>query len=169
MISNIVLIGMPGSGKSKLGLMLSNRMRMVFLDTDRAIENRFGMSITDLFTKHGEDKFRDIEAEVVMAASRQKNLVIATGGGVVLNNTNMIHLQETGIVIYLKRSCESILQTANMLKRPLLTGNPELIYEIYEQRKGLYEKYADYIIENESRPETAVNKICEVVHEINGN
>ena len=166
--ANIVLMGMPGSGKSTVGLLLAEKLKMGYLDIDCQIEEKFSLSIADLFLKHGEQFFREVETETVIYSSQQKNMVIATGGGVVMKEINMVHLRKTGIIIYLKRSCADILKTADLSKRPLLASHTEKIYQLYGQRKGLYERYADITINNENSLEMAADYICEVLYETNG-
>jgi len=156
MIKNIVLIGMPGCGKSTIGQLLSEKTYMDFIDTDQEIERTHGLSIFEIFEKNGENVFREYEKICVKNASERNNCVISTGGGVVLEEINMQNLKKSSMIIYLKRSIETILNDVKHDSRPLLAKNPQKIVNIYIERKDLYEKYADVCILNENNSEDAV-------------
>ncbi|MDD2511368.1 MAG: shikimate kinase [Syntrophomonas sp.] len=119
---NIVLIGFMGTGKSSVGQRLAEKLKMKFVDMDREIEKITGLPISQLFRKHGEIRFRSEEKLLAQKLSCESNLVIATGGGVVLSQENIEALRENGILICLEASAEEILKRINRKKgsRPLL-------------------------------------------------
>jgi len=168
MNKNIVLIGMSGSGKTTIGLALSYKLKKAFVDVDSYIEKKYNMSITEIFEEFGEEHFRTLETETVAyLAEKYKNTIISTGGGVVLNPLNMENLKSTGIVIYINRSVENILDTLKAEKRPLLKSNPEKLYEMRQKRHPLYTKYADICIMNSGKFAECVNNIYDVILSLN--
>ena len=119
---NIVLIGMPGSGKSSFGRFIANLMNMPFIDTDEEICKKYG-DISTIFSSGGEKVFREFEESEVCLASQKDNCVIATGGGVVTNKTAVRALKENGLLVYLY--CDADFLLARLEKedtRPLLLG-----------------------------------------------
>lgn len=156
-LMNIVLIGMPGSGKTTIGRLLAQRLNKDFCDSDEIIERT--RSIKDIFTYCGEDRFRMIEHDIIKDVSKSFNLVIATGGGVVTNDDNMKHLMANGIIIYIKRDLKDIYKDIN--DRPLVKNEEDLI-RLYDERSQLYLKYSDYVVENENISET-VDKIINLI------
>lgn len=163
-MSNIILIGMPGSGKTTIGRALSYKLKKAFLDIDTFIENREGMRVFDIFEKSGEIFFRKLESEACEHISKNyKNTVISTGGGIVLNSDNMYNLKQSGKVIYINRSPESIFKTLNVEKRPLLKSNPDKLYEMYKERHALYLKYADICVLNNGEFSECVENIYSII------
>jgi shikimate kinase len=154
MRKNIVLIGMPGCGKSEIGAGLAKRLGMEFVDADAYIEEHWGR-IPELF-KLGEAHFRDIESRAVAAVSLKRNCVIATGGGVVLREQNMQALKRNGIVVFIDRPLSRLLDVVDTSYRPLLAEGSHKLAELYEQRLPLYRKYADRIVDNSGTLEDAV-------------
>lgn len=164
MDKNIVLIGMSGAGKTTIGLAISYKLKMSFVDMDAYIEKKYYMSISEMFEKYGEEYFRNLETETAKYLSENyKNTIISTGGGVVMRPENMEHLKKAGTVVYINRTVENILSTLNAEKRPLLKSNPEKLYEMYEKRHPLYVKYADICIMNGGEFQECVENICEAV------
>lgn len=161
MKSNIVLIGMPGSGKSGIGRALARRLGYAFEDTDAMVELEAGMSITELFAQKGEAFFRDIETRCVLRSAKLRRTVIATGGGVILRSENMAALQQRGRVVYVRRSLESIARE-DMQARPLLAPDPTRLQTLFAQRKALYERYGEFVIDNDDIND-AVAQILEVL------
>ena len=148
---NIVLIGMSGSGKSTFGAFLSNLMNMPLIDTDAEICKKYG-EISSIFESVGEKTFRDFEEHEVMVASAKDNLVIATGGGVVLSHSNMQALKKNGLIVYLYADVDYLF---NKLKdksdRPLLEAETEdikkqKIEQIFLSRSEKYLQYADIVL-----------------------
>lgn len=146
---NIVLIGFMGCGKTTLGKKLSLKLKYNFIDTDRYIEHKEGTSIAQMFEEKGEAYFRDLEKNAVEILSKEGGNIIATGGGIIKNEENMCMLKKTGIIVYLKATPEHIYRNiADDVTRPLLQGDDKLsiIRRLMEERKSLYEKYADVTV-----------------------
>ena len=139
---NIVLVGMPGSGKSTLGRMLAKKTGKAFYDSDSEIEKQTGMCIPDYFSKYGEDGFRAIETDVIKRLSLLGGIVIATGGGAVIRSENIDSLAKNGIIVYLDRPISDIKITSN---RPLTRSVDDLKKKYYE-RHVMYEKSADITV-----------------------
>ncbi len=140
--SAIALIGMPGSGKSTIGKALANKLGYKFIDTDSLIEKKEGMTIKEIFEKKGEPYFRKKEEEVSRKLVDSKKLVIATGGGMVINPRIMANLSYNSTLVYLYTNDEIDLYNG---KRPLLK-NKEDYYRLLKERKPLYQKYSDISI-----------------------
>ena len=139
---NIVLVGMPGSGKSTLGRMLAKKTGKAFYDSDSEIEKQTGMCIPDYFSKYGEDGFRAIETDVIKRLSLLGGIVIATGGGAVIRSENIDSLAKNGIIVYLDRPISDIKITST---RPLTRSVDDLKKKYYE-RHEMYEKSADITV-----------------------
>lgn len=158
MKENLVLIGMPGSGKSTIGRILGEKLGLPFIDLDVEIETHSNQSIPDLFEK-GEDYFRDIESEVTEIFSKQSPLVIATGGGIILKESNIEELRQNGRIIFLNRSLENIAGDVEMGTRPLLKDGLDKLQKLYEERIDLYYKYADLVVDNNENPIKAIEQL----------
>lgn len=139
---NIVLTGMPGSGKSTTGRILSQKLRREFVDTDKEIEKETGTKIKAFFEKFGEEKFREIEAQVIKTVSSKSGIVIATGGGAILKEENVDALKMNGALYFLDRPPKDLLPT---IDRPL-ASSVEAIEKRYTERYGKYTETADEII-----------------------
>lgn len=157
---NLVLIGMMGCGKSTCGRLLSQKLGRRFVDTDALIEEREGRSIPEIFAQDGEDYFRDLETAIVKELSHQSNLVIATGGGIILREENVTALRENGYVVWLNRSPEEIYKKVSMSGRPLGQGGKEAFLARFAQREGLYRASAHLVIASQDTPRATV----ELVH-----
>jgi 3-dehydroquinate synthase len=148
--NNIFLVGLMGSGKTTIGRSLAKKLNLRFVDADQEIEARTGASIPLIFEIEGEASFRQREADVIRDLTAQQGIVLATGGGAVLNETSRQLLRERGTVVYLRASVASILQrTSHDKNRPLLqTADPRAtIEELSRQRSPLYQEVAHIIIE----------------------
>ncbi len=156
---NIVLIGMSGAGKTTIGKILAEKLNKDFVDTDEIIENDEKRKIKDIFANEGEVFFRNLETKCAKKVGRLKNVIISTGGGMILKEENMDALKQSGIVIYLKRSVESIKKSMDTSNRPLLKDGLSKLYEMEKQRKELYEKYADFVALNEGKEEDTIDNI----------
>ena len=151
-MKNIVLTGFMGAGKTAVGKELARLLSLRLIDVDTEIEKSEGMTINDIFKLFGEPVFREKETDMIKQVASKKNVIISTGGGAVLKQGNMDALRETGIIIYLMATPETILQrTSNSDDRPLLkVENPlEKIHELLNFRKPFYEK-ADIVIDTEN-------------------
>ncbi|MDR3565098.1 MAG: shikimate kinase [Negativicutes bacterium] len=161
-MKNIVLIGFMGTGKTSVGRLLAGRLRWTFVDIDKKIEAEQKMTIAEIFTKHGEEYFRQKEREMISRISRYRSAVIATGGGVVLFPESMNRLRSTGIIIALTASVANIVErTGRRNTRPLLDrpDRAQFIAELLHKRAGLY-RQADYSINTDhSSPHQTVDKI----------
>ena len=161
MKKNIVLIGMPGCGKSSVGKELSSMLHMVLVDTDRMVEQAVGRTIPDIFARDGETAFRDRETAAAKQAASMTGVIIATGGGMVLREENMQALRENGVVFFRDRDLSDILGE-NLSDRPLLSGDKQHIYDLYQQRIRLYRKYAHHTISNTNTAKEAAERIAAI-------
>jgi shikimate kinase len=163
-LDNIFLIGPMGAGKSTIGRRLARKLKLEFLDSDQAIENRTGARIALIFEIEGEEGFRKRESEIIDELTNQSGVVLATGGGAVLDPVNRQKLAERGLVVYLRAGLDKLLKrTARDTKRPLLnTDNPrERIKELLNTRTPLYEEIADLIVDTDKQPVSQiVEEIC---------
>lgn len=142
---NLVLIGMSGCGKSTIGRAIAEKLERPFFDTDEEIIKRIDMSISSYFKIHGEESFRQIEKEVVLSLSKENSAIIATGGGVVLNQDNIRALKQNGHILWIKREAHQ-LESGN--GRPL-APDQETTQKLYQKRIPFYEKAAEAIFENQ--------------------
>ncbi|MEN6347971.1 MAG: shikimate kinase [Syntrophomonas sp.] len=167
MEKNIVLIGFMGTGKSSVGLKVAEKLKMSFVDMDREIEKVTGLSISNLFRRYGEIRFRSEEKLMARRLSQQKNLVIATGGGVVLDEENIQLLRESGLLICLEASPVDILARVNRKKgsRPLLKKNTtvEDIEEMLRAREPLYSCTNYRVSTTDKDLYSVVNEILKIV------
>jgi len=168
MKTNITLIGFMGVGKTAVGRVLAEKLQKNFVELDSLIEQRAGKSIPDIFQQDGETAFRELEIAVTKEVAKDKNLVIACGGGVVLNKINIDRLRQQSRIVYLTASPGVILKrVANEEgQRPLLeVDNPTLtIREMLSFRKPFYERAADITIDTskldiDSVAEQIINKV----------
>jgi shikimate kinase len=149
--SNIFLIGLMGAGKTTVGRQLARRLGKRFADTDHEIESRTGVSVAVIFEIEGETGFRAREAQVLDTLTAQHDVVIATGGGVVLDPANRERLAARGFVVYLRAQPRDLyLRTRHDKARPLLqAGNPlAKLEELHRLRDPLYAEVADLIVES---------------------
>jgi len=143
---SIVLIGMMGAGKSSVGRCLERRTGLTLLDTDEIVSSKFGMSIPEIFAKHGETKFREAEAKAVRAMAIPKKTIIVTGGGIVLQQENVELLRRMGVIVWLDGNEDTLFARASRRRnRPLLqTKNPRRTFsQIFDARRSLYADIAD--------------------------
>jgi shikimate kinase len=154
---SISLVGLPGGGKSTVGRQLARRLKYDFIDSDALIESRIGCSIRDFFASEGEDRFRDVEAEVLAASARRPRTVLATGGGAVIRPGNREVLHQATTVVYLRSSPEELFRRLRHdTQRPLLQVADPLakLRELYAQRDPWYREAAHFVVET-GRPSVA--------------
>lgn len=159
-IENIILIGMPGCGKSTLGKMLANALGKTFIDADEALVNAYGVTIPEIFAREGEEDFRKKETTILADLGKRSGHVIATGGGCVTREENYPLLHQNGIIIALERNI-SKLPTQG---RPLSQSNSLEI--MYNTRLPLYRQFADYAVDNNGTPEQTLAAILKLLEEI---
>lgn len=148
-MKNIVLIGMPGVGKSTVGVVLAKIMQMDFCDTDLIIQKVTKKALQNIIDTEGAKKFIDIEKNVLLSINMQ-NSVIATGGSAVLSHDAMLNLKKSSIIVYLKADYKTICSHINNLQtRGIVCKKGQSLKEIYNLRTPLYEKYADIVIDCE--------------------
>lgn len=159
-MKNIVLIGMPGVGKSTIGVVLAKKMGFSFVDSDLLIQEREGRLLHEIIEEEGLEGFRRIEEEV-NASIQLKNAVIATGGSAIYGEKAMEHLKEIGVVIYLKLPYEELVnRLGDLEERGVAMKENQTLKELMEERSPLYEKYADLTIDCHEK------QIREIVEEI---
>ena len=159
----ISLVGLPGGGKSTVGRHLARRLNWAFTDTDTLIEQRLGEPIRSYFEREGEERFRDIEQDVLANLPREQSRVVATGGGAVLRPANRAVLRDAGIVVVLRSTPEELFRRLRFdTQRPLLqTRDPlQRLRELHRPREPLYRQTAHYTVDT-GRPSvpTLVNMI----------
>nr|WP_321152726.1 shikimate kinase [uncultured Acetatifactor sp.] len=160
MKDNIVLIGMPGAGKSTVGVVLAKRLGYRFLDSDLVIQDKYGKLLHELIEEHGVEGFWRIEEEVNASLNPRKS-VIATGGSVIYGPRAMEHLRQIGTVVYLKLPLEEVAERLGDLNARGVTLMPgQTLADLYAERIPLYEKYAHVVIDCQGI------RIREVVHRI---
>lgn len=153
---NLILVGMPGSGKTTVGSLLAASLGRPFYDADGEIEKRLGCSIPAFFAQRGEAAFRAVETEVLAELGKRSGCVIATGGGCVTRGENYDLLHQNGEIIWLRRS----LTELPVEGRPV--SQSRSLPELYREREPAYRRFADFCVENEATPEAAVEKIKEL-------
>ena len=144
---NIVLIGMPGSGKSTVGVALARSLGLSFLDTDVLMRRRTGQTLAEIIEERGDAGFRQLECETGETL-RADGAVISTGGSMVYAEPAMAHLKEMAIVLYLRLSCDQLRQRLGDLhKRGVTLAEGQTLEALYAERTPLYERWADRIID----------------------
>ncbi len=163
---NIILIGMRGSGKTAVGKLLAEKQGKRFIEMDELIVQKMGMSIPEIVSKHGWDKFREVEAEVCREVAQLDDVVNATGGGVVTRQENIRELRKKGKLAWLDVSLDTLLRRiGDDPNRPSLTGKSqrEDMETILKERRPIYERAADYIIDTEDKtPEEIAEAIVQL-------
>ncbi len=161
---NIVLIGMPASGKSTAGVILAKVLGMDFVDTDLLIQRKTGRKLPELIREKGLSGFLAVEEETCLAVEAE-NTVIATGGSVVYGKMAMEHLRSIGTVIYLKAEYGTLTKRLrNIKQRGVVLKEGQTLKELYAERTALYEKYADAVVSEDGRDiEDTVSGIIEAL------
>lgn len=148
MKNKVVLIGMPGCGKSTIGKLVSKELNLNFLDMDNYIENMTGKTIPQLFD-NGEDYFRNFETLACKELAEKNNVLISSGGGVIKRKENIKILQKESYIIFIDRPLEELLNDVDISKRPLLKEGREKLINLYKERYELYKSSADDIVKND--------------------
>ncbi len=156
---NIVLIGMPSSGKTTIGKILSEKLGKEFIDTDDLIVDKIKMPISNFLTKDNEKEFRDIEEEVIKEVSSKNNLIISTGGGIIKRDNNIFRLKVNGIIIFVDRPLSLLEVTSD---RPLSNNRSDL-EKLYTERYDLYNNASDIQIINDGDINIIIEKILKEV------
>ncbi|MDD4869977.1 MAG: shikimate kinase [Kiritimatiellae bacterium] len=164
-MQNIVLVGFMGTGKTSVGKLLASELKMTFLDMDDVIKERAGKPISRIFAEDGETYFRSLERTLVKDLSCKKGLVIATGGGIVLNPDNISDFTKTGLVVCLLATSETILKrVSGDTNRPLLSGDDKMkkILNLMESRRHLYEAIPHKIDTTNLSLDNVVNQVIKL-------
>lgn len=164
-MKNIILIGMPAVGKSSIGVILAKEIGYQFLDTDLLIQQREGCLLKDILDRRGVEGFLRVENEVNRSID-EKRTVIATGGSAVYGQEAMEHFQKIGTIIYLKADYAILEKRLGDLKgRGVVVRGGQTLFDIYQERCPLYEKYADIIVEeNEKSVEETLQVILSLLN-----
>ena len=166
--SNIVLIGMRGSGKTTVAKLLAEKLGTKHIELDELIAQKAEQSIPEMVAVHGWDYFRDRESEAVREVSDLEDVIISGGGGVILRSENVAALQKNGICVLLRAPIETLIaRIGEDPNRPSLTGKKSLredLEEVSRQREQLYEQAADAIVDTGNKnPEATVEEIMQVL------
>ncbi|MDI9482580.1 MAG: shikimate kinase [Bacillota bacterium] len=146
-MDNIILIGMPGAGKSTIGVLLAKTINYRFIDTDLIIQRKYGKLLKDIIAERGIDEFLLIEERETISLNNADQSVIATGGSIVLKEKAMVHLKRIGTVVYLKLPYDELeKRVKNITTRGIVMKKDQTFYDVYRERTPLYEKYAEITI-----------------------
>lgn len=145
---NIYLTGMMGSGKSVIGSALAAQREMDFIDLDAYIEEKEALSIPEIFARHGETGFRERETRALQEVARSEDQIIATGGGIILRDCNIQCMQETGLIVFIDRSVEAIVDDILLEDRPVLQGDLSKVQEVHKNRFKRYTQTCDIQFSN---------------------
>lgn len=164
-MNNVTLIGMPGAGKSTLGVVLAKVLNYQFLDSDLLIQKTEKRRLSRIIEEEGTEGFMAVENRV-NASIEAEETVIATGGSVVYCEEAMRHLKEIGKVVYLKLSLESVSgRLGNLKGRGVLLKEGQTLADLYEERVPLYEKYADFVVDEEGKDlEESLQAVLEILN-----
>ena len=162
--SNIVLIGMPGSGKSTVGIILAKQITKRFLDTDILIQNMAGKSLQSIVDNEGHMALREVEEKVLLSV-RCKNHVIATGGSAAYSEPAMLHLKKNGTIVFLQTSLDELKARIHNYETRGLAKRPEQSFQdLFDERESLYRRYAEMTIESSQLTQ---DQVCdEITHNL---
>jgi shikimate dehydrogenase len=165
-VKHVALIGLSGSGKSTLGALAAKELGVPFVDLDSVVERSMEMPIREIFERHGEDYFRDIEARTVREiTSSPTALIIATGGGVVLRSENMEALRGNCLIVFLDRPVGQIVRDISYDDSRPLAASPEKLFAMERHRRPLYLKAAHTVLQNDEEPEDALSALLPLIRE----
>lgn len=160
MKDNIILIGMPGAGKSTVGVVLAKALGYNFVDSDLVIQKETGKRLFEIIDEVGIDEFLNIENRINASLSVEK-AVVATGGSVIYGEEAMEHLKSIGKVVYLKTDYESLeKRLGNLLKRGVAIRSGNTLLDLYNERVPLYEMYADITIDTKNK---GIREVVEII------
>lgn len=162
-MKNIVLIGMPGSGKTTFGKAIAEILSRTFIDADDYLEAKEKRTIKSFFAE-SEKAFRDAEERTIRDLSSRQDLIIATGGGVVKRNKNILRLHQTGLILFIDRKPDDIVTDVEVGTRPLLADGPQKVYDLYKERIDMYRSAADEILSNTGSEKEVLAGMMEVIH-----
>lgn len=169
-MKNIILVGMPASGKSTVGVVLAKTINKYFVDTDILIQKREGMALQKIIDKYGNDYFGKIEESVLLDFDKT-DYVVATGGSAIYYDKAIKKFKKNGLIVYLRVSLDTVLERLNNLKtRGVTLAKGQTIADLYKERIPLYEKHADIIVDADGcTVEETIEKIIEAVRKENEN
>ncbi len=158
-LQNIVLIGMPTSGKSTIGRLLADALKMNFVDSDEAITETIGRPIPGFIEEKGEKVFRAVESDVIAEIAQKDGCIVATGGGAVLDEKNVLALKRNGVLVFLDRSLEKL---AALPDRPL-SSDPERLKRLYDVRHPIYRQSTDITVDGDGTPEQVAQLVLKAL------
>lgn len=168
MNNNIFLIGFMGAGKSSVAKLLKEKLDMKLVEMDETIVEEQGISINEIFERYGEQRFRDIESDLVVRIKNEGNTIVSCGGGVVVRSENTEHMKQSGRIVFLTATPETIYERVkDGNDRPILNGNMnvEYIAGLMEKRRELYERAADVRVATDGK---SLEQICEeIIQKVN--
>lgn len=162
MSRNIVLIGMPGCGKSTLSKIISKKLDKRLIDMDDYIESNEKKSIKEMFAV-SEKFFRDVETKYSILVGELDSHIISTGGGIVKRKENIINLKKNSVIVFINRPIKNIVNDIDMKTRPLLAEGIDAVYKLYNERINLYKEYCDIEICNDGKIEDVADLIINKV------
>lgn len=146
---HIILIGMPGCGKTTIGKRLAKEINANFIDMDHYLVEKEGRTINEIFQQDGEDIFRELETSAIRNVSIMQPSIISTGGGVIKKKKNIDLLRDNGILFFINRPLDNIISDIDIESRPLLKDHIDNLKRLYEERYDLYNSYCHYNIVND--------------------
>lgn len=163
-MKNIVLIGIMGCGKTTISKLLAEKLQRPVIDIDEYIVEKYNQSINEMFAI-SEDYFRQNETACCKDLADIQGHIISTGGGVILKMENIDYLKKNGIVFYIDRPIDNIVEDVHVASRPLLQEGPQKLYDLDKQRHQLYLDACDYHLINDSSLENIVNNIILIIND----
>lgn len=157
----VYLVGMPGSGKSTVGPVLAELLGVPFVELDAEIERAAGASVSEIFAREGEVRFRELEAAALKEVSARDPAVVSCGGGVVLEPANRVTLRATGEVVFLSVPLEVLRERVPPAADRPLIRRPEDLERLYREREPLYREFAAHVVDASGSPEEVAGRIRE--------